>query len=115
MNMLNTFYLICAMIMVESNGNHCAYNAKEKAAGCLQIRPIMVAEANRLGIEFTLADRWDCEKSAQLFIHMSVLKNKFTPESMARCWNGGPNGDKKESTLSYWRKVQKELLLLTNK
>jgi hypothetical protein len=26
---------------------------------------------------------------------------------MARCWNGGPNGMKKESTLHYWEAVKK--------
>ena len=40
------------MIMVESEGNDSAYHKREKAAGCLQIRPIMVREVNRiLGIQ----------------------------------------------------------------
>jgi hypothetical protein len=32
-----------------------------------------------------------------------------TDEARCRVWNGGPNGMRKKSTLSYWRKVQKLL------
>ena len=95
------------MITVESGGNECAYNPKEQAAGCLQIRPIMVSEAKRLGIEFDLADRWDCEKSVQLFLTLNAVKNRWNPERMARCWNGGPNGYKMEATEGYWAKTQR--------
>lgn len=98
------------MISVESGGNECAYNAREQAAGCLQIRPVMVAEANRLGIDFTLADRWDCEKSVQLFFNLNAVKNRWNPERMARCWNGGGNGLHMEATADYWNRVQAEML-----
>jgi hypothetical protein len=40
--------LIAAIIQVESGGDTLAYNSKEDAVGCLQIRPIMVREVNRL-------------------------------------------------------------------
>ena len=40
--------IISAMIKVESAGNDSAYNLKEDAVGCLQIRPIMVREVNRI-------------------------------------------------------------------
>ena len=51
--------LIAAIIQVESGGDTLAYNAKEDAVGCLQIRPIMVREVNRLvgKDSFTLDDR----------------------------------------------------------
>jgi len=110
MHLLTYFRLICAMISVESNGNACAYNAKEQAAGCLQIRPIMVAEAERLNIPFTLADRWDCDLSVQFFLHLNAVKNRWNPEAMARCWNGGGNGYRMEGTFGYWLKVQSEML-----
>jgi hypothetical protein len=109
MNLLHLFRLIAAMIQVESGGNECAYNRKEQAAGCLQIRPIMVAEAERLGIDFTLADRWDCAKSVRFFIELQMTKRRSEPERMARCWNGGPNGHQKESTLGYWQEVQRNM------
>ena len=37
-----------AVIFVESIDNDSAYNHREKAVGCLQIRPIMVREVNRV-------------------------------------------------------------------
>lgn len=36
-----------------------------------------------------------------------VLKSNY--QAMARIHNGGPNGHKSESTLAYWRKVQRHL------
>ena len=107
-------YLIALLLtapvaQVESNDNPCAYNAAEHAAGCMQIRPIMVKEAQRLGLNFTLDDRWDCEKSKGLFVAMQIVKGRTNPEEMARCWNGGGNGMKKQSTLSYWEAVKKEI------
>lgn len=101
--------LIQAMIYVESRNNDSAYHAGEKAAGCLQIRPIMVAEVNRLlkrrgeSRRFTLADRWSRVKSIEMF---KVFNNKVTDwEVMARRWNGGPMGHKKAATLGYWKRV----------
>ena len=52
-----------AVIQVESRGNDLAYNERENAVGCLQIRPIMVKEVNRVlktnksNLTFTLNDR----------------------------------------------------------
>ena len=61
------------MIQVESEGNDSAYCASENAAGCLQIRPIMLQEVNRiLRLQgklkrYTLNDRWNREKSIEMF------------------------------------------------
>ena len=58
--------LVDALIMVESSGNPNAYCKKEKAVGCLQIRPIMLREVNRIlrkqksTKRFSLEDRWNC-------------------------------------------------------
>ena len=108
--------LIQAMIMVESEGNDSAYHKGEKAAGCLQIRPIMVREVNRiLGIqkselEYTLEDRWSREKSIEMFHIVNNHHNKnSTYEEIARAWNGGPNWFKKSLTKRYWKRVQKQL------
>ena len=101
--------LIAAMIMVESGGNDLAHNKREDACGCLQIRPIMVAEFNRIGIDFDLNDRWDCGKSAKA-LHLWVAKKGYTnAEVIARKWNGGPNGHVKPKTASYWQKVKNYL------
>ena len=102
--------LIAAIIQVESGGDTLAYNSKEDAVGCLQIRPIMVREVNRLlgKDSFKLKDRWSKAKSIQMFnILRSHLKGA-SDEEIARVWNGGYNGHKKQSTIKYWNKVKKQ-------
>ena len=101
--------LIAAIIQVESGGDTLAYNAKEDAVGCLQIRPIMVREVNRLvgKDSFTLQDRWSKVKSIQMFnILRSHLKGA-SDEQIARTWNGGYNGHNIPQTMQYWNKVKK--------
>ena len=108
--------LVNAMIWVESKGNDSAYHKGERAAGCLQIRPIMVKEVNRIltlkGSDkiYTLEDRWSRAKSIQMF---NIVSNYYHPngtyEEIARCWNGGPQGLQKGQTKKYWNKVQKRL------
>ena len=108
--------LIQAMIMVESEGNDSAYSKKEEAVGCLQIRPIMVREVNRIleiqksDLRYTLEDRWSREKSIEMFHIVNGYHNKnSTYEEIARAWNGGPNWFKKGLTKRYWKRVQKQL------
>lgn len=106
--------IVLGMIQVESNGNDEAYNESEDAVGCLQIRPIMVREVNRIlkmkGEEyrFKMKDRWDREKSLEMFW---IWRDYHHPDSdyeiIARNWNGGPNGYKKKSTERYWEKVNR--------
>ena len=101
--------LIAAIIQVESGGDTLAYNSKEDAVGCLQIRPIMVREVNRLvgKDSFTLSDRWSKAKSIQMFnVIRSHLKGA-SDEQIARVWNGGYNGHNIPQTLQYWNKVKK--------
>ena len=105
--------LVDALIMVESNGNPNAYCKKEKAVGCLQIRPIMLREVNRIlrkqksDKRFTKEDRWDCGLSKEMFyIWVNYHHEDSSDEVIARCWNGGPRGYKKQSTKHYWQKVQ---------
>ena len=106
--------IVLGIIQVESNGNDEAYNESEDAVGCLQIRPIMVREVNRIlkmkGEEyrFKMKDRWDREKSLEMFW---IWRDYHHPDSdyeiIARNWNGGPNGYKKKSTERYWEKVNR--------
>jgi len=108
---VNITDLIEALIWVESSNNDFAYHKLEQSAGCLQIRPIMVREVNRLlrkrgsNKRFTLKDRWDRKKSIEMF--MVFTKNIPTFEAKARCWNGGPKGMRKYATVKYWSKVKK--------
>ena len=106
--------LVDALILVESAGNPNAFNKKENAAGCLQIRPVMVREVNRIlrkqnnDKRFTKEDRWDCGLSKEMFyIWRNYHHEDSSDEVIARCWNGGPRGWKKKSTQHYWAKVKK--------
>ena len=103
--------LIAAIIQVESGGDTLAYNLKEDAVGCLQIRPIMVREVNRLvgKDSFILSDRWSKVKSIQMFNVIRSHTNNPTDEKLARNWNGGYTGHKKQSTIKYWQKVRNKI------
>ena len=108
--------LIDAMIQVESRGNDKAVgdtHLESPSVGCLQIRPIMVEEVNRIlklckdETRYALDDRYSRDKSITMFrIWKSYHHAKSSLEKIARCWNGGPQGHKNPSTLSYWNKVQ---------
>ena len=105
--------LVDVLILVESAGNERAYNKKENAVGCLQIRPIMVREVNRIlrkqnsKQRFTKEDRWDCGLSKEMFYIWRDYHHQISnDEIIARNWNGGPRGYKKRSTEHYWHKVQ---------
>lgn len=105
------YVLVAAVAKVESAGDPTAFNKKENAAGILQIRPIMLREINRLcGTAFKLLDRFDEQKSIQMFV---LLQQKINPsfdfEYGARVWNGGYGAMDKESTAKYWHKVKKHL------
>jgi len=108
--------LIYAMIQVESRDNDSAYCASEDAVGCLQIRPIMVKEVNRickrLGIKKTyeLQDRWSRSESIQMLKIFARFYKLNNLEDIARCWNGGPRGMTYASTKGYWNKVQNEMI-----
>lgn len=108
--------LINAMILVESRGDDSAYHTGEKAVGCLQIRPIMLKECNRIleliqsSKRYNLIDRWSRRKSIEIFTIINQYHNKDASyEEIARFWNGGPSWIKKSGTKKYWKKVQKEL------
>jgi len=107
--------LIRAIIHVESKGDDMAVN-KSGAAGCMQIKPIMVREVNRILLkigetrQFTLADRFNRIRSVQMFtIWRQYHHASDSDEDIARCWNGGGDGDKMDATLGYWKSVQRTL------
>ncbi len=115
----HTDYLLEALIQVESKGNENAVGDKHlsrPSVGVLQLRPIMVREVNRIlkkhkvKKKYTLEDRYSKEKSIEMFyIWQSYHHLNDSDEVIARCWNGGPKGWKRKSTLHYWNKVQKEI------
>ena len=111
----NTTYLLSALMMVESSNNDSAYNASEDAVGCLQIRKCMVDDVNRIlkrkksTHRYTYSDRWNEQKSYEMFDIFCKYYGLDTAEEMARGWNGGPRGIDNPSTLNYWKKVKEEI------
>lgn len=120
--------LIFAIENVESNGNEAAYNESEKALGCLQIRPIMLADYNRIYGTSITHDQMKSRSTSHdvaigIFHHYGkyVERNGETlnAKHLSFVWNGGgsawkrvnsPKNDKKQNNLEiYWTKVSKYL------
>ena len=108
---MNLGPLIAALITVESNGNDMAIGDGGRAIGALQIHKAVVVDANRIaGTSYThqqmtnrIAARRVCE------IYLTHYGKGCTTEQLARRWNGGPTGDRKSATITYWNKVKKHL------
>ena len=102
-----------AIIQVESRGNAKAHNANGDCIGILQITPILVKQCNiwlkdqKSSKRYTLKDRYDVEKSKEMFI---MIQEHYNPshnvEKTIRLWNGGPNYSIKK-TNGYYKKVMK--------
>lgn len=107
--------VMAAMEWVESRGRADAHKKDEDALGILQIRPIMVAEVNRIcgRTRFTNEDRRSVAKSREMFLiytrYWANYYNDWSDEGIARRWNGGHDGHKEAKTKGYWRKVQAEI------
>ena len=104
--------LLSAIIMVESRNNDSAHAVGEDAVGVLQIRKVMVDDVNRIlkrkGINktYTYNERWDRNKSIEMFHIFVDYYNLETDEEVARGWNGGPRGINNPATEQYWLKVE---------
>jgi len=111
----NTTHLLSAIMYVESSYNDSAYNSREDAVGCLQIRKTMVDDVNRIlrrqksDLRFIYDDRWLRNKSIKMFDIYCKHYGLTTAEEIARCWNGGPRGMQNEMTANYWKKVKNQL------
>ena len=96
---------------VESKGNPSAVS--KDCVGILQIRPILVKQCNiwlkkqKSQKRYTLQDRYDVEKSKEMFI---MIQEHYNPshsvEKAIRLWNGGP-GYTIKGTNGYYKKVMK--------
>lgn len=107
--------VVNAIIKVESGGNPRVHNPKDDCAGILQITPVCVKQCNIwLKLEkskkrYTLKDRYDKEKSLEMFYMYQAHYNPSNDvERAIRIWNGGP-GYKKRSTQRYYNKVMSYL------
>lgn len=107
-----------AIIQVESKGNPKAYNKVGDCVGVLQITPLLVKECNKILKEqkklkrFTLKDRWNEEKSKEMFV---IIQEHLNPEhnieKAIKCWNCGgfylKNNGWKNKSIGYYKKVMK--------
>ena len=116
--------VIYAIEEVESNRNPYAINKKENALGCLQIRPIMIADYNRITKE-NLSHDVAYNRSMAYIIASTIFNHymkgieKPNAKHLAFIWNGGggawrrvdsPRSDSKQRNLEvYWSKVKSYL------
>ncbi len=105
--------VINAIIQVESEGNPKA--VKGKTCGAMQISPILVEECNNIlekrnsKKRYTLADRFNVQKSKEMFILIQLHYNPSNNvEKAIRSWNGGQRYSVK-ATQRYYNKVMKLL------
>ena len=110
--------LIAAIITVESGGDCGAVGDNGASVGPMQIQMCVVKDVNEYlrAPVFGSDDRRDLEASKYMFgVYMNRYATKKrlgrepTAEDVSRIWNGGPNGYKKEATVKYWNKVEKEM------
>jgi hypothetical protein len=97
---------IYAIAMVESELNPDIVNHSENAAGFLQIRPIMVREANRIvGYKkYTLKDRFSAPKSIEIFLVVQAFHNpELNLKKACFIWNGGTKNLDNDSSKRYFK------------
>lgn len=106
--------VIEAIIQVESKGNPKAHNRNGDCVGILQITKVLVREVNNILKQkgstkrYTYQDRWDVEKSKEMFLLIQERYNKeHNVEKAIRGWNGGMNNWRAPKTLIYYKKVMK--------
>jgi len=108
--------VIEAISKVESEGNPKAVSKCGRYVGYLQISKILVRECNRiLGYqEFTYDDRYDKQRSIEMFI---TYQERFNPEGniekAIRLWNSGDLNcmNRKASTNGYYNRVMNKFAI----
>ena len=108
---MNLTNLITALITVESSGNDQAIGDNGRALGPLQIHRGVVLDVNRItGSHY----RWEsmtnrAQARAVCEAYLTHYGRGASTEQLARTWNGGPTGDRKTATVTYWGKVKKQI------
>ena len=102
-----------AIIQVESGGNPRAVSGP--SCGAMQITPICVKQCNiilekrKSKKRYTLNDRYDVQKSKEMFLLLQSFFNRANDvEHAIRSWNGGQNYSKR-ATQRYYEKVMRHL------
>lgn len=113
-------WLLPAIIWQESDGYDTAIgdkHLKAKAYGALQIRQPYMTDV------YKFKPAQECLNNRALSVDVfnkymaryateKQLKRTVTDQDIARIHNGGPSGWKRDTTLSYWRSVEKKMQLL---
>jgi hypothetical protein len=104
-----------ALAAVESGGDDAAYNPACGGTGRYQITERCLADANRiLCTDYTLAEMHDPDKAARIVRaylgHYGAALSAPTPTALARIWNGGPNGYKRDATRGYAERFHRAYL-----
>ncbi|MBQ8154108.1 MAG: lytic transglycosylase domain-containing protein [Prevotella sp.] len=105
--------VINAIIQVESGGNPRAVSGP--SCGAMQITPICVKECNLIlekrksKKRFTMNDRFDVQKSKEMFLLIQSFFNRANDvEHAIRSWNGGQRYSKR-ATQRYYEKVMRHM------
>ena len=105
--------IINAIIQVESGGNPKAVSGP--SCGVMQITPVCVKQCNiilemrKSKKRYTLNDRFDVQKSKEMFLLVQSYYNRTNDvEHAIRSWNGGQNYSRR-STQRYYEKVMRHL------
>ena len=109
--------IILILIQIESGGNDRQIGDNGLAYGCLQMHAAYVQDAAEYaGKDWVHEDAFDRETSIEIFtayMDRYATKERLgrtpTVSDIVRIHNGGPNGYKKESTLSYLTKFNNQL------
>jgi hypothetical protein len=108
--------LLPVIVQVESGGDWDAVGAAGERGG-LQITAVCVEDVNRIyGTAFGHTDAHDPKKAELIFnLYLrhyaapSRLGREATLQDLARIWNGGPQGHRRNATVRYWRRVERLL------
>lgn len=108
---MNLTNLITALIAVESGGNDMAIGDNGRALGPLQIHRGVVIDVNRItGSHYRHQDMTNrVQARAVCEAYLKHYGRGASTEQLARRWNGGPAGDRKQATEAYWARVKKHL------
>ena len=101
--------LFLAIYRVESGCDSMKINRDEMAVGGLQIRHILLEDYyQRTGKRVLLHETYKLKVSKEIFAFYTEVYGP-DPERIARCWNGGLQGMRKESTKAYWDRIKSNL------
>ena len=105
--------VIQAIAMVESECNPKRVSRNGLYIGYLQISEILVRECNRIAgyKKYTYADRYDKQKSIDMFIDYQECHNpEGNMEKAIRLWNSGDSNcmKRKARTEGYYRRVMSQ-------